>query len=148
MSEAIVARCLPSDSANRALLRVRRAWRAVAHSSLLFIVLAPRRCHSVPPAYRRHRPRPPERPARQSAGVLAAFDHDRAIDDHRPDAGRLLVRVVEVDRSMIVAGSNRTTSAAWPSRRVPRSARPSAAAAPPVIFAIAWGKVSRPRSRA
>src|SRR4029450_14014366 len=47
-----------------------------------------------PPASRQHRSPPPEQPARQSAGVLAAVDHHRAIDDHRPDARRILVRVV------------------------------------------------------
>jgi hypothetical protein len=46
------------------------------------------------PASRQHRSSPPEQPARQGAGVLAAVDHHCAVDDHRPDARRILVRVV------------------------------------------------------
>jgi hypothetical protein len=109
------------------------SWQSWLDRPIDLKMLVPRDA-SRGPVLRQHRSPPPEQPTRQGAGVLAAVDHDRAIDDHRPDARRILVGVVVGRPIETVAGSNRTTSAAWPSAKRPRSARPSAAAAPPDLI--------------
>ena len=137
------------DSAANLAAKLRLAPRARPRARRPLPLRPRAACRPRPdPRGARRRLSPPQRTARELAGVAAVVDDEPAVDGRRRGSLRGAARgssYVAVSRT--VSGSKQTRSATIPGRTSPRSGKPSRCAGSEVIFRIACSHVRMPSSR-